>query len=304
VDQRRRVDTALVPQVTVAEFTSLRTAIDQHVHDGDVIALEGFTHLIPFAAGHEIIRQRRRDLTLVRMTPDIIYDQLIGMGCARKMIFSWAGNPGAGSLHRFRDAVEKASPRALELEEHSHAGMATRYATSASGLPFGILRGYAGTDLAKVTTNIAWVTCPFTGEQLAAVPALDLDVGVICAQQADREGNVMLWGITGVQKETVLGARRSIVLVEEVVDSFSPHVNGVVLPSWVVDTIVVVPAGSFPSYAQDYSERANSFYAYWESVSRDRDVFDAWMDEHVLATESHEEFLASLDPSLRASAAV
>jgi glutaconate CoA-transferase subunit A len=282
----------------VAEFTSLAGAIGQHVRDGDRVALEGFTHLIPFAAGHEIIRQGRRDLTLVRMTPDIIYDQLIGMGCARKMIFSWAGNPGAGSLHRFRDAVEKGIPHALEIEEHSHAGMATRYATSASGLPFGILRGYAGTDLATVTKNIGWVTCPFTGEQLAAVPALDLDVGIICAQQADREGNVMLWGITGVQKETVLGARRSIVLVEEVVDSFDPHVNGIVLPSWTVDTIAVVPSGSFPSYAQNYSERANGFYAYWETISRDRDLFQAWMSEHVLATSDHEQFLSSLDLSL------
>jgi glutaconate CoA-transferase subunit A len=283
----------------VAEFASLPVAIAEHVHDGDTIALEGFTHLIPFAAGHEIIRQRRRNLTLVRMTPDIIYDQLIGMGCAKKLIFSWAGNPGAGSLYRFRDAVEKGSPHSLEIEEHSHAGMATRYATSASGLPFGILRGYAGTDLASVTKNIAWVTCPFTGEQLAAVPALDLDVGVICAQQADRDGNVMLWGITGVQKETVLGARRSIVLVEEVVDSFRPHVNGVVLPSWTVDTIAVVPSGSFPSYAQDYSERANGFYAYWESISRDRELFQSWMSEHVLNTGDHEQFLASLDPILR-----
>ena len=283
----------------MAEFTTLSDAIGQHVHDGDTVALEGFTHLIPFAAGHELIRQRRRDLTLVRMTPDIIYDQLIGMGCAKKLIFSWAGNPGAGSLHRFRDAVEKGLPHALEIEEHSHAGMATRYATSASGLPFGILRGYAGTDLASVTKNIAWVTCPFTGEQLAAVPALDLDVGVICAQQADRDGNVLLWGITGVQKETVLGARRSIVLVEEVVDSFGPHVNGVVLPSWTVDAIAVVPSGSFPSYAQDYSERANGFYAYWESISRDRDVFQSWMSEHVLETRDHQEFLAALDPQLR-----
>ena len=283
----------------MAEFASLPVAIAEHVHDGDTIALEGFTHLIPFAAGHEIIRQRRRNLTLVRMTPDIIYDQLIGMVCAKKLIFSWAGNPGAGSLYRFRDAVEKGSPHSLEIEEHSHAGMATRYATSASGLPFGILRGYAGTDLASVTKNIAWVTCPFTGEQLAAVPALDLDVGVICAQQADRDGNVLLWGITGVQKETVLGARRSIVLGEEVVDSFGPHVNGVVLPRWTVDAIAVVPSGSFPSYAQDYSERANGFYAYWESISRDRDVFQSWMSEHVLETRDHQEFLASLDPQLR-----
>jgi glutaconate CoA-transferase subunit A len=278
----------------MSHFASLHDAVAEYVHDGDTVALEGFTHLIPFAAGHEIIRQGRRDLTLVRMTPDIIYDQLIGMGCARKLIFSWAGNPGAGSLHRFRDAVENGIPHRLELEEHSHAGMATRFAASASGLPFGVLRGYAGTDLAEVTKNIAWVTCPFTGEQLAAVPALDLDVGVICAQQADRRGNVMLWGITGVQKETVLGSRSSVVLVEEVVDEFSPHVNGVVLPHWVVDAVVVTPSGPYPSYAQDYSERDNNFYARWEPISRDPALFHSWMQRHVVETSDHLEFLSSL----------
>ncbi len=282
----------------MARFSSLRDAVAEHVHDGDTVALEGFTHLIPFAAGHEIIRQRRQDLTLVRMTPDIIYDQLIGMGCARKLIFSWAGNPGAGSLHRFRDAVEHSVPAALELEEHSHAGMATRYQAGASGLPFGMLRGYAGTDLASITPTIRWITCPFTGENLAAVPALHPDVGVICAQQADRDGNVMMWGITGVQKETVLASTRSIVLVEEVVDAFSPRTNGVVLPSWVVDDIAVVPSGSYPSYALDYSLRASAFYAQWEPISKDLALFRAWMDEHVLSTTDHAAFLASLDPSL------
>ena len=229
------------------------------------------------------------------MTPDIIYDQLIGMGCAKKLIFSWAGNPGAGSLYRFRDAVENAIPHELEIEEHSHAGMAARYQAGASGLPFGVLRGYRGTDLSKVTTSISEITCPFTGETLAAVPALTPDVGVICAQQADRKGNVMMWGITGVQKEVVLAARRSVVLVEEIVDQFSPKTNGVVLPAWVVDTISVVPSGPHPSYAQDYSHRDNSFYASWERISRDREAFLAWMTEHVLNTGDHDAYLASLD---------
>ncbi|MGA2969676.1 MAG: CoA-transferase [Acidimicrobiales bacterium] len=282
----------------MARFSSLRDAVAEHIHDGDTVALEGFTHLIPFAAGQEIIRQQRKDLTLVRMTPDIIYDQLIGMGCARKLIFSWAGNPGAGSLHRFRDAVEHCVPHVLEIEEHSHAGMATRYQAGASGLPFGMLRGYAGTDLATITPTIRWVTCPFTGENLAAVPALRPDVGVICAQQADRDGNVMMWGITGVQKEAVLASQRSIVLVEEIVDEFSAHTNGVVLPSWVIDDVCVVPSGSYPSYAQDYSQRAGAFYAQWESISKDRGRFLTWMDEHVLATSDHDAFLASLDPAL------
>jgi glutaconate CoA-transferase subunit A len=288
--------------VSVARFVSLTEAIEESVHDGDIVALEGFTHLIPFAAGHEIIRQRRRDLTLVRMTPDIIYDQLIGMGCAKKLIFSWAGNPGAGSLHRFRDAVENAIPRELELEEHSHAGMAVRYQAGASGLPFGILRGYRGTDLSKVTTTISEITCPFTGETLAAVPALTPDVGVICAQQADRKGNVMLWGITGVQKEAVLAAKRSVVLVEEIVDHFSPRTNGVVLPAWVIDTIAVVPSGPYPSYAQGYSHRDNSFYASWERISRDRETFLNWMTEHVLNTADHAAYLASLDDHQRGGA--
>ncbi|HEY5110711.1 MAG TPA: CoA-transferase [Acidimicrobiales bacterium] len=282
----------------MARFTKLRDAIAEHVHDGDMVALEGFTHLIPFAAGHEIIRQHRKNLTLVRMTPDIIYDQLIGMGCATKLIFSWAGNPGAGSLHRFRDAVENSYPHAIEIEEHSHAGMATGYQAGASGLPFGVLRGYAGTDLASITPTIKWVTCPFTNETLAAVPALRPDVAIICAQQADRDGNVTLWGITGVQKEAVLSSKYSIVLVEEVVDAFLPHTNGVVLPSWVVGDVVVVPRGSYPSYAQGYSDRANNFYAYWELISHDRDQFSTWMDEHVLGTSDHGEFLSSLEPSL------
>jgi glutaconate CoA-transferase subunit A len=282
----------------MARFSSLHDAVAENIKDGDTVALEGFTHLIPFAAGHEIIRQHRKDLTLVRMTPDIIYDQLIGMGCARKLIFSWAGNPGAGSLHRFRDAVEHSVPHVLEIEEHSHAGMATRYQAGASGLPFGMLRGYAGTDLATITPTIKWVTCPFTGENLAAVPALRPDVGVICAQQADRDGNVMLWGITGVQKEAVLASGCSIVLVEEIVDKFSSHMNGVVLPSWVIDDVCVVPSGAYPSYAQGYSQRASAFYAQWETISKDREKFLTWMNEHVLATSDHAQFLASLDPKL------
>jgi glutaconate CoA-transferase, subunit A len=200
----------------MAEIVPLADAVRELVHDGDVVALEGFTHLIPHAAGHELIRQERRDLTLVRMTPDVIYDQLIGMGCARKLVFSWGGNPGVGSLHRLRDAVEHDWPAALELEEHSHAGMAAAYAAGASNLPFGLVRGYEGTDLAQ-RTSVAWITSPFGGEQVAAVPAIRPDVGIVHAQQADEAGNVQLWGISGVQKEVVLASRRSIVTVEEIV---------------------------------------------------------------------------------------
>ncbi|HET6550842.1 MAG TPA: CoA-transferase, partial [Solirubrobacter sp.] len=216
---------------TPAEITSLADAVADLVHDGDTIALEGFTHLIPVAAGHEIIRQRKRDLTLVRMTPDIVYDQLIGAGCARKLVFSWGGNPGVGSLHRFREAVQK---QELEIEEHSHAGMANRYVAGASGLPFAVMRGYNGTSLPEHTATIKPITCPFTGERLTAVPALNLDVAVVHAQQADRRGNVQLWGLTGIQKEAVLAAQRSLVTVEEIVDELRPRPNAVVLPRWVV----------------------------------------------------------------------
>src|SRR3954465_1048629 len=254
---------------------SLGTAVSELVHDGDTVALEGFTHLIPVAAGQELIRQRKRGLTLVRMTPDIIYDQLIGAGCARKLIFSWGGNPGVGSLHRFRAAVQSG---ALEIEEHSHAGMANRYVAGASGLPFAVLRGYNGTSLPDHTPTIKSITCPFTGEVLTAVPALDLDVGIIHAQQADRQGNVQLWGQLGVQKETVLGARRSLVTVEEIVDALEPRPGAVVLPRWVVTRVVEAPGGARPSYAQDYYERDNEAYRAWDKTSKDRDAFDAWLE--------------------------
>ncbi|GAA3853394.1 CoA transferase subunit A [Saccharothrix violaceirubra] len=256
---------------------SLAEAVADLVHDGDVVALEGFTHLIPVAAGQEVIRQGRRGLTLVRMTPDIVYDQLIGAGCATKLVFSWGGNPGVGSLHRFRDALEHGWPRPLEVEEHSHAGMANRYVAGASGLPFAVLRGYVGTDLPNVTSTIKFITCPFTGEQLAAVPALNPDVAIIHAQRADRAGNVQLWGLVGVQKEAVLAAKRSLVTVEEIVDELTPVPGAIVLPSWAVTRVVAVPGGAHPSYAQGYSERDNAYYAAWDPISRDRDTFTEWL---------------------------
>jgi glutaconate CoA-transferase, subunit A len=267
----------------MATIVPLATAIGELVHDGDTVALEGFTHLIPFAAGHEIIRQGRRDLTLVRMTPDLIYDQLIGAGCARALVFSWGGNPGVGSLHRFRDAVENGWPQPLEIEEHSHAGMANRYTAGAAGLPFAVLRGYAGTDLVAQTATIAPITCPFTGEVLTAVPALNPDVTVVHAQRADRQGNVALWGLTGVQKEAVLAARRSLVTVEEIVDDLAPGPGAVILPSWVVSYVAHVPGGAHPSYAQDYSDRDNAYYQAWDAISRSREAFAGWLDENVMA---------------------
>jgi len=260
----------------------LRDAISEHVRDGMTVALEGFTHLIPFAAGHELIRQGRRDLTLVRMTPDLIYDQLIGMGCASKLIFSYGGNPGVGSLHRFRDAVENGWPAPLRIVEHSHAGLANAYVAGAANLPFGVLRGYAGTDLVEHNEDVAFVDCPFTGEQLSAVRAVRPDVSVIHAQQADRHGNVLLWGLAGVQKEAVLAAGAAIVTVEEIVDELVARARAIVLPSWVLDAVCHVPNGAWPAYAADYSVRDNAFYEEWDGISRDRDRFTQWMQENVL----------------------
>jgi glutaconate CoA-transferase, subunit A len=260
----------------------LADAIALNVRDGDSVALEGFTHLIPFAAGHEIIRQGRVELTLVRMTPDILYDQMIGMGRAARLVFSYGGNPGVGSLHRFRDAVEHGWPRPLEVEEHSHAGMANAYAAGASRLPFALLRGYAGTDLADRSDSVAFVDCPFTRQRLTAVRALNPDVTVIHAQQADRRGNVMLWGLSGVQKEAVLAASRAVVTVEETVDALEPRPHSVVLPSWVLDAVAVVPEGAWPSYAAGYSVRDNRFYSEWDEISRDRERFLEWMRENVV----------------------
>jgi glutaconate CoA-transferase subunit A len=262
----------------MAELVSLAEGVGELVHDGDTVALEGFTHLIPVAAGHEIIRQGRRDLTLVRMTPDLVYDQLIGAGCARKLVFSWGGNPGVGSLHRFRDAVEHDWPAPLEIEEHSHAGMANRYVAGASGLPFAVLRGYVGTDLPGQSATIASITCPFTGEVLTAVPAVNPDVSIIHAQRADRQGNVQLWGITGVQKEAVLAAKRSLVTVEEVVDVLEPRPGAIVLPTWVLTAVAEVPGGARPSYAQDYYARDNASYQAWDAISRSREAFAGWLD--------------------------
>jgi glutaconate CoA-transferase subunit A len=279
---------------------SLAEAVAELVRDGDTVALEGFTHLIPHAAGHELIRQGRRDLTLVRMTPDVVYDQLIGMGCARKLVFSWGGNPGVGSLHRLRDAVEHGWPVPLELEEHSHAGMAAAYAAGAANLPFGVLRGYEGGDVPS-RTRVERVVCPFTGEELAAVPAHRPDVGIVHAQQADRRGNVALWGILGVQKETVLASARSIVTVEEIVDELELRPGGVVFPSWVVGAVAHVPGGAHPSYAHGYYDRDNEFYVRWDTISRDRDRFRDWMRRHVLDTADVGEYHASLRAEVAAA---
>lgn len=267
----------------MTEFCSLEEAIARNVRDGDTVAMEGFTHLIPYAAGHEVIRQQRKHLTLIRMTPDLIYDQLIGMGAADRLVFSWGGNPGVGSLHRLRDAVENGWPQPLALEEHSHAAMANAYEAGAANLPFAVFRGYKGVDLPKVNPKIRTVECPFTGEKLAAVPAIRPDVTIIHAQRADRAGNVLLDGIVGVQKQAVLAAKRAVVTVEEQVDDLgAPGLNAVILPAWTTSAIAVVPGGAYPSYAQGYYRRANGFYIAWDDISRDRTKFQDWMRANVL----------------------
>jgi glutaconate CoA-transferase subunit A len=264
-------------------FLSLAEAVEDCVRDGDTVAMEGFTHLIPYAAGHEVIRQQRRRLTLIKMTPDLLYDQLIGMGCAEKLVFSWGGNPGVGSLHRLRDAVENGWPHPLAIEEHSHAAMANAYEAGAAGLPCAIFRGYIGVELPRVNPRIKHITCPFTGEQLAAVPAHRPDVAIVHALKADSAGNVLLEGIVGVQKEVVLASKRSIVTVEEIVDDFGPRsFNAVILPAWTVGAIVKVPGGAYPSYAQGYYKRDNAFYISWDKIARERETFVAWMKANVL----------------------
>jgi glutaconate CoA-transferase subunit A len=267
------------------EFLSLPEAIARHVQDGDTVALEGFTHLIPFAAGHEIIRQVRRNLTLIRMTPDIIYDQMIGMGVARRLVFSWGGNPGVGSLHRLRDAVGAAGQTVkssnivtqqwptLMRQVHRHA----------------FFRGYRGSELASVNGQVRFVKCPFTGEELACIPAHRPDVAIIHAQKADREGNVLMEGIVGVQKEAALAARCAIATVEEIVDGFGPRSpNAAILPSWTMAAVVCVPGGARPSYAYGYYSRDNSFYIAWDAIARERDTFRLWMQQNVVEHKAGE----------------
>lgn len=270
----------------MAKFLPLAHAVADNLHAGDSVAFEGFTHLIPHAAAHEAIRQQIAELTLIRMTPDVIYDQMIGMGLAKKLIFSYAGNPGVGLLRRLRDAVENDWPKPLEIEEHSHSAMAHAYEAGAAGLPLAVLRGYLGAGLPDVNANIKSITCPFSGEELAAVPALRPEVSFIHAQKADKHGNVLVEGIVGIQKETVLAAKRAVVTVEEVVDDLHAHPNACVLPSWTISAIATVPGGAHPSYTHGYYERDNATYLEWDKISSDRDRFLEWMQTNVIEASS------------------
>jgi glutaconate CoA-transferase subunit A len=278
----------------MTEFLELKDAINRYVTPGRSLAAEGFTHLIPHAAGLEIIRQGIRQLTLIRMTPDIIYDQLIGMGCADKVVFSWGGNPGVGSLYRLREAYEKGIPNEVEFEEHAHAAMANAYQAGAAGLPMALFKGYRGTEYPEVNPKIKFIDCPFTGEQLTAIPALRPDVAIIHAQRADRDGNVWLKGILGVQKEAVLASRHSIVTVEEIVDSVDESIGGSVIPRWAVNAVCHVPMAAFPSYAEGYYDRSNGFYVKWGEVSKELGTFQDWMDAFVLSTADNDEYLCRL----------
>jgi len=267
----------------MAQFKTLKDAVADNLRPGDIAAFEGFTHLIPHAAAHEVIRQGIGDLTLVRLTPDLVYDQLVGCGLVKKMIFSYLGNPGVGLLRRVRDAVENGVPQPLELEEHSHAALANAYEAGAAGLPLAVFRGYKGAGLKAVNANIRSVTCPFTGEELAAVPAIRPDVTFIHAQKADRKGNVLIEGILGVQKEAVLAARRAVITVEEIVDDFDDaHPNLTILPHWTISAIAHVPGGAHPSYARGYYGRDNAAYVEWDEIAADMDRFRAWIDTHVM----------------------
>jgi glutaconate CoA-transferase, subunit A len=277
------------------QLLPLNEAIATHVRDGDSVALEGFTHLIPFAAGHEIVRLKRRNLHLIRMTPDLIYDQLIGMGCAARLTFSWGGNPGVGSLHRLRDAVERQWPQPLALNEFSHAELALAYQAGASGMSCGVMPHHADTDLARVPgTQLRTVRCPFTDRLLSAVPAINPDVTILHAQQIDAEGNVLIRGIVGAAREAALAARRVLVTVEERVERLAAHPNAVVLPAWLITTASVVPGGAYPSYAQGYYPRDNRFYLAWDEIARDRNAFTAWMERHVLGVRDQAALLRAL----------
>jgi glutaconate CoA-transferase, subunit A len=283
----------LSPAAPPSKVTTMREAVAAHVRDGDTVVIEGFTHLICFAAGHEIIRQRRRDLTLCRLTPDLIYDQMIAAGCARKLVFSWAGNPGAGSLHAFRRAVE-GKGGALELEEYSHFGMVARLSAGAARLPFWPMRNYMGTDLPAANPRIAQVECPYTGERLATVPALNPDVTIVHAQRADAQGNTQIWGLLGVQKEAAFASRRVIVVVEELVDEqvIRADPNRTLIPGLAVDAVVVEPWGAHPSYAQGYYDRDNGFYVAWEKISRDPVALERYLAEFVYGVADRAEYVA------------
>jgi glutaconate CoA-transferase subunit A len=286
--------------VTTSKQASLHDAIASLVRDGDSVAIEGFTHLICFAAGHEIIRQGRRDLELIRMTPDLIYDQMIAAGVARKLVFGWLGNPGVGSLHCIRRVTEGPAP-ALELEEYSHFGMVGRYTAGATSLPFYPLRSYEGTDMPRVNPAIRPLQSPYGDGSVYVVPPINPDVTIIHAQRADAAGNTQVWGLMGSQKEAAFAASRVIVVVEELVEEsvIRADPNRTLIPSRIVDAVVVEPLGAHPSFAQGYYDRDNTFYVEWDAVARDPERTTAWLDEFVHGVADRSEYMQKLGPAVR-----
>jgi glutaconate CoA-transferase subunit A len=276
----------------MTKVVAMREAIQAHVHDGDTLCIEGFTHLICYAAAHEIIRQQRKDLTLCRLTPDVVSDQMIAAGCISKLVFSWAGNPGAGSLHAFRRAIER-SPQTLVIEEYSHFGMVARFSAGAANLPFWPLRNYQGTDLPGANPMIRSVTCPYTGDSIATVPALKPDVTIVHAQRSDADGNTQVWGLSGVQREAAFASTRVIVVVEELVPGsvIRADPNRTIIPGMIVDAVVVEPWGAHPSYAQGYYDRDNDFYVAWDDISRDETKLQAWLDAWIYGIADRAEYL-------------
>jgi glutaconate CoA-transferase subunit A len=275
---------------------SMREAIATHVRDGMSVAIEGFTAFICFAAGHEIIRQRRRDLTLIRMTPDLIYDQMVAAGVARRLVFSYLGNPGVGALHALRRAVEQGIPAPLEVEEYSHYGMIGRYVAGASRLPFFPLRSYVGSDMPSVNERVKFVESPYGDGPVAVVPPLNPDVAILHAQRADANGNTQLWGLLGVQKEVAFAAKQVIVVVEEIVDEavIRADPNRTLIPGLVVSAVVQESFGAHPSYVQGYYDRDNEFYLAWDAISRDRAALDGWLAEWVYGVEDRTAYLRKL----------
>ncbi len=282
----------------MSKLLPMQQALSRYVHDGHSVVMEGFTHLIPFAAGHELIRQRRRNLTLIRLTPDLLFDQMIAAGCARKLIFSWAGNPGVGSLHAFRRAAEQGLPAPLELEEYSHFGLTLRLQAGAAGVPFLPTRNFAGTDLPRVNPNIRRVTCPHTGEELWSVPALAPDVAILHAQRADENGNTQVWGLVGVLKEAAFASRRVIVVVEEIVseDLIRRDPNRTLIPGFRVDAVVPEPFGAHPSFVQGYYDRDNAFYDRWDAISRQPDRLLRYLDDWVHALPHRRAYIEKMQP--------
>jgi glutaconate CoA-transferase subunit A len=291
--------------VTADKRMSMADAVSRFVSDGATVVIEGFTHLICFAAGHEIIRQGRRDLTLCRLTPDLIYDQMIGAGCARKLVFSWAGNPGAGPLYAFRRAVERGVPHPLEIEEYSHFGMVARFAAGAAHLPFGVLRNYGGSDLPAANPRIRTVPCPYTGEELATVPALNPDIAFIHVQRADAAGNAQIWGLVGVQKEAAFASQKVVIVAEEIVDEkvIRADPNRTLIPDFVVDAVVHEPWGAHPSFAQGYYDRDNELYVGWRDISKDPAALERYLDEWVLDVRDRTEYVERMGERLQRLAA-